>query len=277
MVSVMSNIKTFFRKMVKRQPLSDDRGGGQCFAHDEYSVELTLEQVGVSFNSLQAQYCYFDRYFHDRVPEFVREHRAYFRQSRRGFGEDAMHAMWWLIFVEFRPQKCLEIGVYRGQVLSLWRLISKFLHERVRIAGVSPLGSNTDEVTVGGYRNDLDYRADILEHFSYFELEPPELCEALSTDEAAINFIESEAWDLIYVDGSHDLDVVRADVDVSSRSLSPAGLLVLDDSSLYADYDPPEQAFAGHPGPSQVAEELKRDDRFRYLGCVGHNTVFQLK
>jgi hypothetical protein len=44
----------------------------------------------------------------------LREPRHYFNQCRRGFGEDAFHAMWFLLFRQFRPVSFLEIGVYRG-------------------------------------------------------------------------------------------------------------------------------------------------------------------
>ena len=41
------------------------------------------------------------RYFHQRLPAELREHRSYFCQERRGFNEDAMHVMWHLLFQEF--------------------------------------------------------------------------------------------------------------------------------------------------------------------------------
>jgi hypothetical protein len=33
--------------------------------------------------------------------------------------------MWFTLLCEFKPAQCLEIGVYRGQVVSLWGLIAK--------------------------------------------------------------------------------------------------------------------------------------------------------
>jgi hypothetical protein len=52
------------------------------------------------------------------------------------------------------------------------------------------------------------------------------------------------------------------------------GLIVLDDSASLTSYDPPAFATAGHPGPSQLAEEIDRSV-FREVLRVGHNRVFE--
>src|SRR5688572_14414463 len=64
------------------------------------------------------------RYFHSRLPHELKAHRHYFTRRKRGFGEDAFHTMWFLLFREFRPEAFLEIGVYRGQALSLAALLA---------------------------------------------------------------------------------------------------------------------------------------------------------
>jgi hypothetical protein len=68
-----------------------------------------------SLNDPTAFYVRCFHHFHGRLPKPLREHRAYFTQSGRGFGEDAFHTMWFLLFREFNPASFLEIGVYRGQ------------------------------------------------------------------------------------------------------------------------------------------------------------------
>src|SRR5579859_7925289 len=50
------------------------------------------------------------RYFHQRLPNEVREHRAFFVQGNLGFfGEDAMHVMWFVLFEQLKPRSFLEI------------------------------------------------------------------------------------------------------------------------------------------------------------------------
>src|SRR5580693_950413 len=43
------------------------------------------------------------RFFHQHLPDELRLHRAYFGTNMRGFGEDAFHVMWFLLFREFKP------------------------------------------------------------------------------------------------------------------------------------------------------------------------------
>lgn len=83
----------------------------------------------------------------------------------------------------------------------------------------------------------LDYQSDIQKNFNEFNLPKPNLFKAFSTEKKAIKFIESKKWDLIYIDGSHDYEVVIEDTKNSIKNLSDNGILILDDSSLYTDFD----------------------------------------
>lgn len=213
------------------------------------------------------------RVFHSNsLPCLFQEHRAYFLAEQRGFGEDAFHVMWWQLFQAFRPARFLEIGVYRGQTLSLAALLQREFAIHGSVTGISPFTSGGD--TVSRYREDVDYFADTKVNFSRFNLTEPELVRAFSTDTAAHERIECEMWDAIYIDGNHDYEVARADWDVCSANLRPGGIIVLDDSAQGTAYRPPRFATAGHPGPSQLATEIDAT-RFREILRVGHNRVFQ--
>ena len=50
--------------------------------------------------------------------------------------------------------------------------------------------------------------------------------------------------------------------------------MILDDASLYTDYNPVSFSFAGHPGPSKVAREFA-DKEMDFVGAVGHNNVYR--
>lgn len=238
---------------------------------EELDFESTLATLRTKIEKNQ-HYRYFYHYFYRRAPALLREHRAYYAQSRRGYGEDAFHAMWWFIFKEERPSQCLEIGVYRGQVISLWTLLMRELGIDGSVTGISPLASIGDSVS--SKYLDLDYEADILKHFAAFSLTPPELVRALSTEAEAITRIHSKKWDLIYIDGSHDEQVVLSDFENSLSALRPGGILVLDDAGLYFESGAPEFAFKGHPGPSRVAKELVAK-AMEFVVAVGHNIVFR--
>jgi cephalosporin hydroxylase len=215
---------------------------------------------------------YMHHYLLNLGPQELRRHRQYYRQNGRGFGEDAFHAMWFTLLREFKPKLCLEIGVYRGQVISLWELIARQLDFPCEVHGISPFTPAGDQVSV--YMDGIDYLEDTLANLRHFELPEPTLIRAFSTDPIAVEHIRSRGWDLIYIDGNHDYEVALADYEVCLESLADGGLLVMDDSSLRTDYRPPPFSTAGHPGPSRVLEERAMNE-LRFLGGVGHNNVFR--
>lgn len=210
--------------------------------------------------------------FHRQIPQALRDHRHYFSQESRGFGEDAFHVMWWRLFRHFKPKSFLEIGVYRGQVVSLISLLAKLEGKPCDITGISPFSSAGDSVSE--YLRGLDYQTDTLANFQKLELPAPALLKAYSTDPAAVDLIRSCHWDAIYIDGNHDYEVVLKDWEVCSQSVRPGGIIVLDDSGLSTAYRPPAFATGGHPGPSKLASEIK-GEKFKEILQMGHNRVFQ--
>jgi len=212
------------------------------------------------------------RYFHQQLSPDLTEHRRYFSRKKRGFGEEAFHTMWLLLFREFKPRSFLEIGVYRGQTLSLAALLAQREQISCHICGISPFTSVGDSVSK--YIEMTDYRQDTLRNFETFRLPPPQLVTSYSTDAKARDAIQSREWDIAYIDGNHDYDVARADWDLCSNNVIPGGLIVLDDSGIGSAYRPPIFATMGHPGPSRVAAEISRG-AFKEILQVGHNRVFQ--
>lgn len=239
---------------------------------EPYDLDSSFTEAAARFPDRNALYTYMHHYFHHLSPAAVRAHRAYFKENQRGFGEDAFHAMWWLLLREFRPRRCLEIGVYRGQVISLWTLIAKMLGFRCEVHGISPFTPIGDAVS--SYLEDVEYLADTLGSFDALNLPSPTLVRALSTEPVAVEHISAGEWDLIYIDGNHDYDIVLEDYRLCRDHLKPGGLLVMDDASLGTSFRPPRFSFAGHSGPSRVAAEFAMKE-LRFLGAVGHDNVFR--
>jgi hypothetical protein len=233
---------------------------------------LSLEQLQKLCLSRNEVYFYFDYYFQHFLPEAFRTHRKYFAANRRGFGEDAFHAMWFLLFEQFRPAQALEIGVYRGQTATLMKLLSRYFNFECAIGCLSPLTAAGDAVS--GYTASVDYYEDVIHNHGKFQLPLPDFCRSLSTSSEGIAFVRSRHWNLIYIDGNHDYAVAKSDWEVCSQSLAPRGLIVMDDSALHTDFKPPAFATAGHPGPSRVTQEINAA-QFRELIGVGHNRVYQ--
>tara|TARA_Y100000589_G_C27088009_1_gene602617 strand:- start:114 stop:950 length:837 start_codon:yes stop_codon:yes gene_type:complete len=205
------------------------------------------------------------------LPKSIKHHRFYFSKEKRGFGEDSFHVLWYLLLDEFKPKEILEIGVYRGQVLTLWSLISKELEIKTNIFGLSPLKNIEDSVS--SYI-DIDYEKDIKLHCKEFNIGLPTIVKEYSNSKNGMDFIKSKKWDLIYIDGNHDYEVVKEDFFNSYYSLAQNGIIVMDDSSLYLNFKNRKGSFKGHPGPSRVCSEFARR-KMLHIGTVGHNNIFQ--
>lgn len=236
-------------------------------------ASLSAELDGGSADGTH-RYMHFHRYFHQRAPKWLRSHRRYFRSDNRGFGEDAFHAMWFAVLFDRRPKRLLEIGVYRGQILSLWALIARELGYSTEVVGVSPFSSVGDRVSV--YKS-IDYQKDVLQHFAHWNLSSPTLHRTLSTAPAAVDLIRGGEWDIVYVDGNHDYDVVREDLKNAVAGLRPGGIVVADDAALRLKYSPPPFAFQGHPGPSDGVRDLSEEGVVKLVTFVGHNVILSKK
>lgn len=235
-------------------------------------LELARSQWPKSMDEPLEFYLKCFRFFHAQIPDAVRKHREYFGIDGRGFGEDALHTMWFLLHREFTLRQFLEIGVYRGQVLSLVSLLQQMHGRGGVVAGISPFCAAGDSVS--RYREEIDYLEDTRSHCRAFSLPQPELLRAYSTDPESVKMIHSRPWDCIYIDGNHDYEIASIDWANSAEAVMQGGLVVLDDSGLTTDFAPPRFATKGHPGPSRIATEVDRS-RFKEILQVGHNRVFQ--
>jgi hypothetical protein len=228
----------------------------------------------VKISGLSRNYIYlqFLSDFKMNVPKQMKKHREYFSRGGRGFGEDAFHAVWFRLFQIAKPVNCLEIGVYRGQTISLWALLGKSFGYGVNVWGISPLSEVGDRHS--SYAK-LDYAKEIHSNFEHFQLTQPTLIKALSSDHTAVTKIRDTIWDLVYIDGSHDYDVAKEDYENAKIGLKSGGYLVLDDSSLNTKYCPQvKNSTKGWPGPSRVFDEISPLD-FEFVIGVGHLNLLQ--
>ena len=165
----------------------------------------------------------------DSVP-FLKIHRDWVEKKSWGFGDRAFHYMWYLLLrddVLKRPDpKLLEIGVYKGQVISLWALIAKEFQSSVQITALSPFESRKPwfaryrllnrcaHLLVREYRDDLrsanlydaeDYIDCVHQIFRHFELPEANLSflRGYSQDQQIYRQVSGNLFDVIYIDGGH--------------------------------------------------------------------------
>tara|TARA_B110000027_G_scaffold134262_1_gene166152 strand:+ start:2593 stop:3396 length:804 start_codon:yes stop_codon:yes gene_type:complete len=238
----------------------------------KYIAAINIRDIKKQIVTLNSEYDYFFHFFWNLSPDWLKNHRKYFSLEQRAFGEDAFHAMWHLLFKEYKPEKVLEIGVYRGSTLSLFALLAQKHNLNTEVHGISPFSPAGDSVST--YLTELDYYEDVKRNFSFFNLTPPILHKGFSNDPEMLKIIKSQAWDLIFIDGNHDYEIVKQDFIVCSQNIKSGGLIVLDDAALGTGYRSSFYSTSGHLGPSKIASEIKKDS-FREILSVGHNRVFE--
>lgn len=192
-----------------------------------------------------------------------------------GFGELAFSWNWYLLVKDMPINfKFLEIGVYKGRVLSLIQLLSDLLNKQVQITGVSPLNSSGDKYS--GY-DDIDYLDEIKRSFSISNVSfnNTQLIKGYSQNEDIINEVSQEKeYDIVFIDGCHDYEIVCVDIQNYSKMLKIGGYLVLDDASLLV-----EGAYGQFLGHFDVGKAIKdiidSDSNFLHIYAVGHNRVWR--
>ncbi|MFB9844073.1 class I SAM-dependent methyltransferase [Mucilaginibacter ginsenosidivorans] len=230
----------------------------------------------------------------DRYP-FLKEHRDYIEQHRLGYGDRAFHYMWYLIIrhVQSRQLKpdMLEIGVFKGQVVSLWSLIAQTTLPELRVTGITPLSGKKipgkwerffkarfsaqyrKDLRDGNFYEETDYLRIIEGLFRRFSLEFTKfrLIRGYSTDGGVRGQVAGERFSVIYIDGDHSYDTVVLDIRNFSGLIVPGGLLVMDDASCDL---PGTKFWKGHQGVSEACRTIESFG-FKNILNVGHNRIYQ--
>jgi len=224
-------------------------------------------------------------------------HRRHVEQAQLGFGDPAFHALWARLLeaaaARFPEVRALEIGVFKGQVISLWSLLARERHLPVRISALSPLSGQPrprqgrliewlryrldrrfrERSDNGDFYAAEDYERIVRDHFGHHGLDFREITlhRGYSTDPALLAELRDESYHLIYVDGDHTLAGARHDFQTFAPKVVPGGWLVADDAGC----DLPGAAFwKGHAAVSQAVRDLPALGFTNVLN-VGHNRVYQ--
>ena len=199
--------------------------------------------------------------------------------------------MWYLLIqdisAKYTNPKVLEIGVYKGQILSAWALIAKHLGINLSITGITPLSGNPwykklgslnladfiKDWQSGNFYHDKNYSKIIENAFSIFELDFPSVrvIKGYSSDVSVLNTIKNEQFHLIYIDGDHRFESVIEDIKNYSPQIIPNGFLVMDDASWFL---PGSSYHKGHKAVSEACEIIPSMGFTNVLN-IGHNRVYQ--
>jgi len=195
-----------------------------------------------------------------------------------GFGERSFHWLWKILVDEMPSRfKFLEVGVFRGQVLSLVGLLADLSGKKVMRYGVTPLTS------AGGHW-ESDYAADIAQLNNKFNTEGSNMyyhiIKGLSTDIDVLLAVRvglTNTIDLLYIDGGHDYETVVKDLKNYLPLLKKGGYLVIDDCCN--TFNIPEGMFAGIDTVTKAVDEVlppfTKNDEYEFLFSVVHNRVYR--
>lgn len=210
---------------------------------------------------------------------YLQQHRDWVTGNDWGYGEKQFHWMWNLLIREAPKHfKMLEIGVFKGQTISLISLLNKQYRKEGQIFGLTPLTKSGDQYAT---HPDIDYEAAISTIYGTFGLDAEDLTifHGLSTDSLLIEQAEAVGpYDMIYVDGCHDYAVVVSDIEHSIRMLKSGGYLAIDDASsnLQIPDGMIRMNWRGLPDVSRaVTDTLENNPQFVHLFAIGHNRVFR--
>jgi hypothetical protein len=196
--------------------------------------------------------------------------------ATEGFGELAFQWNWYLAVKEApRDFKFLEVGVYKGRVLATIQYLADLFGKTARIMGVTPLSSAGDKYS--GYE-DVDYFAAIQGAYKKthdVSFANTQIVKGFSQDPITLLEAAKEGpYDILFIDGCHDYDVVCQDIQNYVPLLKQGGLLVMDDASLFLE--DPAGRFHGHPDVGRAIRDViePRSD-LQHIYAVGHNRVWR--
>lgn len=231
--------------------------------------------------------------WHDAL---LAEHRQHVERNKLGFGDAAFHSMWARI-LESAVQRhgtvrALEIGVFKGQVISLWALLAKTHGWPLHISCISPMAGNPppsgglrhrlrllfsqkyrEEFRNGNFYQEEDYRSLIEGLFGRFGIDFSDVTvfRGFSTDPEVIRKTETEKFEIIYVDGDHTFAGASHDFKTFGPKVVKGGWLIADDAGCAL---PGSTFWKGHQAVSEAVEILPSLG-FRNVLNVGHNRIYE--
>jgi hypothetical protein len=198
--------------------------------------------------------------------------RDWVEETKWGFGERSFYWMWNIIVREMPDIfTFMEIGVFRGQVLALIKILANMYKKQVNIIGLSPMTSE------GGYW-ESDYVKDVETIFDKFNLEKDyKIIKQLSNSQEAQYIGKGIRSDILYIDGGHTYDVVTADIINYTPCIKHGGYLVMDDCAN--KFNLPDGYFRGHEEVSNAVDEalppFTENKNFEHYFNVVHNRVWK--
>lgn len=206
----------------------------------------------------------------------IKAHRDLIEKSQAesnvilGHGHRSLQYMWKLL-VDAMPNdfKFLEIGVYKGQILSLMELLSKEANKNSKIVGVTPLY----DPDFGNYDR-MPY-IKYLYKVNGLSMDNTMIIDGLSQKPEIIKKAHEQGpFDMVYIDGDHSYQATVDDILNYDSCLKIGGYMVVDDASDFIKLPP--HRFKGIIEVSKAVQDtLDKNNKYKnVLNCM-HVRIFR--
>jgi len=238
----------------------------------------TIENISKKYEDTFETNGYIHQYFTSRTTaiDYLDKHRKYMEEGYKiglilGHGDRAFQ-YFWQVLVQSMPKqeiKFLEIGVYKGQILSLIQLVANKLNKKADITGVTMLYHEE----FAKY-NRMPYIERIFA-FNELNMDTTKVIDSSSHDVNTQQAVGADGpYDIIYIDGDHSYAGAKSDIEVYGEMTNVGGFLVVDDSSNFLKM--PQGVFPGIQEVSEaVRDTIEKDSRFEFMYACGHLRLFR--
>lgn len=210
---------------------------------------------------------------------WLKEHRDFIEASYQkgviyGHGARCLQYMWKLVVDQMPTEfSFLEIGVYKGQILSLIELCANKANKKPKIVGVTPLF----DPDFAKY-NRMPYIEGIFRNFS-LTMENTTIIDGKSQDEKILELVNNLGpFDIVYIDGDHSYQATVDDIKNYDKCLKSGGFMIVDDASNFKKIPTYASSFKGIIEVSEaVRDTLEKDPSYEDLLTCMHVRIFRKK
>ncbi len=222
------------------------------------------------------QWAYDDCDFKARHTPWLFDHRDWVVKNGWGMGDTCHWWMWKLLVDQLVDGfKFLEIGVYRGSLLSLIARIAAVQFKEGYTYGVTPLHPTSDDYETyidspNGYAADVTYACR-----RWGNNNQPQLMVGMSYEPSLVaNAKMYGPYDIVYIDGGHTYECVAMDIFNYLPMVKPGGFLVMDDASWFLNFDP-AKIWRGYESVGLAIQDyLEKFFHPQHLFAIGHNRIW---
>ena len=203
--------------------------------------------------------------------------RKYF-ENIGGISQNSWYPMWGILIREIDIENFLDLGVHVGQFSILPALLGKRHNKEFNVHMVSPFNGTGDKYSEYEQKDYIqileEVVVDLMDVTAKHMFHPH---VGLSQETRIQNELSDMRFDLMYIDGSHEYEMVKQDIEFYVfKLLRPGGIAIFDDANFYVPYRRPPWERQGYRDVVRAVTEMMGDNsEFEFLFNLTHNRIFR--